>query len=88
MLATHSAREFEHRWLHGRDHLADVLLGAADIQSLADPSRSSELLRDMRIVPLIGAAAPAPSDVCPVLPLALAVSPFMDLVQRVLEMLT
>lgn len=89
LLATAYAREFERRWLQGKPPAADVLLGSADIQSLADLSGSSDVLRGMRSVPfdwraffrLVAATS------APFFPLVLTVIPFVELMKGVLEMM-
>ncbi|QDH70440.1 hypothetical protein FKV23_10365 [Lysobacter alkalisoli] len=89
MLATAYARDFERRWMQGAPPEADVLLGSADIQSLADLASSSDILSGMRSVPfdwrtlfrLVVATS------APFFPLVLTVIPFVELVRRVLEMM-
>jgi hypothetical protein len=88
-LASRYVEDFKDRWItHGEEH-AGELLGAADIQSLADLGNSYEVVKDMRPVPfswqdvvrLVLATA------IPLLPLGLTVLSLEDLVVRVLKIL-
>jgi hypothetical protein len=87
-LATIYTRRFGEKWLRGgADN--EELLGASDIQSLADLSNSFSVVREMRLVPfgfehmalLAGATA------LPVLPLLLTIMPFEELVTRILKII-
>lgn len=87
-LASAYVRDFEHKWLAGGVPAGEPLLGSADIQSLADLSGSSDVVRAMWPIPfdlrtfvqlLVVASAPF-------FPLVLTVIPFTELVRRVAEM--
>jgi hypothetical protein len=88
-LASRYVEDFKDRWITHGDAHASELLGAADIQSLADLGNSYEVVKDMRPVPfswqdvvrLVLATA------IPLLPLGLTVLSLEDLVVRVLKIL-
>jgi hypothetical protein len=82
-LAAHYAHGFDAKWL--RDHAPDeALLGAADIQSLADMAGAFDVIREMRIVPIaqhqilliVGVA------LAPALPLVFFLIPLDELIRR------
>ena len=50
-LSTRYAGEFEGKWVHGGAQADEMLLGSADIQSLADLATSYGIVNDMRLVP-------------------------------------
>lgn len=89
LLATAYVHEFDRKWMRGAFPAGEVLLGNADIQSLADLASSSDILRDMRVVPfdwwrlfwLVAVTS------APFFPLVLTVIPFVELVRNVLEMM-
>lgn len=77
-------RAFDARWLHGPPR--DDLLGAADIQSLADLANGYAVIKEMRLVPaskeaMIQLAAVA---VAPLTPLLLTLMPLEDLLTKLL----
>jgi hypothetical protein len=80
---------FDRKWIIGGGQSnAEPLLGAADIQSLADLSNSFNVVRNMRVVLvdrriLIGLAIPA---VLPMLVLLAAATPVDQLVKTVLRL--
>jgi hypothetical protein len=83
-LAQRYGREFASKWLDGGASPGEPLLGAADIQSLADMGNSVEVVRTMRITLLtkevlmvLGGAV-----IAPVLPLALTMMPLNELVKK------
>jgi hypothetical protein len=84
-LAQRYGREFDSKWLHGGAPPGEPLLGAADIQSLADMGNSIEVVSTMRVTLLtndvfsvLGGAVLAP-----MLPLALTMMPLEELLKKV-----
>ncbi|MOA23339.1 hypothetical protein D3C78_1439530 [compost metagenome] len=83
-LAAEYSRSFERRWLRTADRDGESLLGAADIQSLADLANAYAVIKEVRPMPfsrdmflqLILAA------VVPFLPLLLTLFPFDVLLDR------
>jgi hypothetical protein len=65
------------------------LLGAADIQSLADLGNSYALIRDMRLVPfgLAGISRLAAATAAPLAPLLLTMFSAEDLITRIIEVI-
>jgi hypothetical protein len=81
-------RSFEDKWVRGHGEGSE-LLGAADIQSLADLANSYDVIREMRIVPF-GAhdiTRLAAATAAPLLPLALTVLSPEEALGRVLKIL-
>jgi hypothetical protein len=83
--ATTYVREFDQKWINGGT--TEELLGAGDIQSLADLGNSVSVVRDMKIVPFgkndvvrLGLAAGAPC-----LPLLLTVMPLDALLVHLIK---
>ncbi len=84
-LAERYVRQFDTKWLRGGVPADEPLLGAADIQSLADLANSLEVVRTMRpwlitkevIIVLVGAV------VAPMVPLLLTVMPLSELLKKV-----
>jgi len=87
-LASRYVGEFREKWL-GERASTERVIGSGDIQSLADLSGAYEAIRETRFVPitrqsfvqLIGIAA------LPLLPLALNLMPWQELLQRALGFL-
>jgi hypothetical protein len=85
-LATSYVTEFDEKWLHGGAK-GETLLGAADIQSLADLANGYSVVRQMRSVPfgfdevkaMVAVAA------APMLPLLLTIMPLEDLLHRLIK---
>ena len=84
-LAQRYGREFDSKWLRGGAPPDEPLLGAADIQSLADMGNSVEAVGNMRVTLLtrdvfsvLGAAV-----IVPILPLALTMMPLEELLKKV-----
>jgi hypothetical protein len=79
---------FRDRWIRGRSTADDSILGAGDIQSLADLGNSFEVISEMRIVPFTRKAVLrlAIVLVLPLLPLLLTMIPFEQLVDRALKL--
>jgi hypothetical protein len=90
IFAERFAREFESKWLRGRAGTANQpLVGTADIQSLADLGNSFERLKTMRVAPitrdaLVGLVT---ATVAPVVPLALTMMSWEDLLKTLFGVL-
>ncbi len=78
--------EFDQKWLRGGAPGGEPLLGAADIQSLADLNNSFQVIREMRIVPFTKETILQLSIVTllPVLPLVLTMFSAEELLDRFL----
>jgi hypothetical protein len=88
-LASQYTQQFDSKWVDGRGTSEEPLLGAADIQSLADLGNSYELIRKMRVVPIalkdfIAIALPG---VIPALPLLATVMPVSEILKGILRLL-
>ncbi|MFX2611926.1 hypothetical protein [Enterobacter mori] len=83
-LAERYVREFHSKWINGSEPQNETLIGSADIQSLADLSNSFEVVKSMRIVPITKDAIVrlAVAVIAPILPLALTIMSFEDLLQK------
>jgi hypothetical protein len=84
-LAQRYGREFDTKWLRGGAAPEEPLLGAADIQSLADMENSMDVVSTMRVTlitkdvfTVLGG-----SVIAPVLPLALTLMPLGELLKKV-----
>jgi hypothetical protein len=83
-LAERYVREFESKWLCGRAATAnEPLVGSADIQSLADLRNGFETVKTMRVAPITRDALVdlVAATVAPILPLALTMMSFEDLLK-------
>ncbi|HEX3472657.1 MAG TPA: hypothetical protein VHT28_15860, partial [Silvibacterium sp.] len=80
---------FERKWTAGDPAPTEDLLGAADIQSLADLGNSYSLVREMRSVPfgLDDMGRLAAATAAPLLPLLLTVFSPEELVIRLIKVL-
>lgn len=80
--------EFDEKWLNRGTRGGD-LLGAADIQSLADLANSYSVVREMQHVPfgLNDVTRLAAAAVFPILPLLLTIMPLEELVTRLIKMI-
>jgi len=78
---------FDQRWVRGVDVSSEPLLGAADIQSLADLGNSYSLVRDMRPVPfgLDDISRLAAVTAAPFLPLLLTIWSPEELITRIVQ---
>jgi hypothetical protein len=83
-LAARYVREFDAKWVHGRNAPDEALLGSADVQSLADLSNAFGIIRSMRMLPIAPSQilAIAVASVLPALPLVLFVVPLDELILR------
>ena len=86
-LAQQYVDRFDQRWVHGEVVPSEDLLGAADIQSLADLGNSYALVRDMRPVPfgLEDISRLAAVTAAPFLPLLLTIWSPEELITRILQ---
>jgi hypothetical protein len=80
-------QRFDRKWVHSDHAPSDELLGAADIQSLADLGNSFEIVRDMRPVPfgLQDISRLAAVTAAPFLPLLLTIWSPEEVIMRVLK---
>jgi hypothetical protein len=83
-LAERYVREFDAKWLRGGAPTGEALVGSADVQSLADLGNSFEVVRGMRSVPVTRDAIVqlVVATYLPVLPLALTMMPFEELLKK------
>jgi hypothetical protein len=89
VLASRYVFGFEEKWIAGGDEDTSELLGAADIQSLADLSNSYSVVREMRIVPftLAEVAWLAAATAAPLLPLTLTMFSLEELLTHAAKMI-
>jgi hypothetical protein len=87
--ASRYTRLFDRKWIQRGDEPDDSLLGAADIQSLADLGNSYENLTKVRAVPIAFGdfVAMAIPGLVPALPLAATVMPVSDILKGLLHLL-
>ncbi|HBK06403.1 MAG TPA: hypothetical protein DDZ81_11145 [Acetobacteraceae bacterium] len=85
-LAERYVLEFDTKWLRGGAPADEPLVGSADIQSLADMGNSFEVIRTMRVVPLArqDIVRVVVATLLPIVPLALTMMPFEDLVKKLI----
>ena len=85
LLAQRYVEDFHQKWVLGNP--TEGLLGAADIQSLADLGNSYALVRDMRSVPfgLEDISRLAAATAAPLAPLLLTMFSAEDLITRIIE---
>jgi hypothetical protein len=88
-LAERYVREFDTKWLRGAAPGGEPLVGSADIQSLADLANSFDVIRTMRIAPVTRDAIVrlAAAVLVPIVPLALTMMSFEELVKRLFGLL-
>jgi hypothetical protein len=89
LLAQRYVESFEQKWVVGNSATSEELLGAADIQSLADLGNSYALVRDMRPVPfgLDDITRLAAATAVPLVPLLLTIFPAEELLLRIIKVL-
>jgi hypothetical protein len=89
LLAQRYVRSFEQKWIVRDPFTSEELLGAADIQSLADLGNSYALVRDMRPVPfgLDDITRLAAATAAPLVPLLLTIFPADELLLRIIKIL-
>ncbi len=88
-LAQRYVREFDAKWLRGGAPANEPLIGAADIQSLADLGNSFEVVQSMRTVPVTRQAVVqvVAATLVPILPLALTMMPLDELLRKLVGVL-
>jgi len=88
ILAERYAREFDGKWLRGGADADETLLGAPDIQSLADIGNSFMVVNEMRSVPFTMQTVLqlAVTTLLPVAPLLLTMVPLEELLTRLIQM--
>jgi hypothetical protein len=86
-LAQQYVDRFDHRWVRGDEPSSEPLLGAADIQSLADLGNSFALVKEMRSIPfsLEDISRLAAVTASPFLPLMLTIWSPEELIVRVFQ---
>jgi len=86
-LAQQYVERFDQKWVHSDPAPSEELLGAADIQSLADLGNSFALVRDMRSVPfgLEDISRLAAVTAAPFLPLLLTIWSPEELILRIIK---
>src|SRR6201981_1286034 len=89
LLAQRYVESFEQKWILGNPAPSEELLGAADIQSLADLGNSDAMVRDMRAVPfgLEDISRLAAATAAPLLPLLLTIFSPEELITRILKVM-
>jgi hypothetical protein len=87
LLAQRYVESFEQKWVLRDSTPSDELLGAADIQSLADLGNSYALVREMRTVPfgLEDISRLAIATAAPLLPLLLTIFSLEELILRIIK---
>jgi hypothetical protein len=87
LLAQRYVDSFEQRWVIEDSAPSEELLGAADIQSLADLGNSYAMVREMRSVPfgLEDISRLAAATAAPLLPLALTIFSLEELIIRIIK---
>ena len=88
-LAERYVRDFDVKWLRGGAASDEPFVGSADIQSLADLTNSYEVVRSMRVVPITRDAILqlAAAVLVPIIPLALTMMSFEDLLKQLFGIL-
>ena len=88
-LAQRYVREFDAKWLRGGAPADEPLVGSGDVQSLADLANSFEVVRTMRMAPVVmqDVIRLAIAALVPVAPLLLTVMPLGDLLKLVFGLL-
>ena len=88
-LAERYVREFDAKWLRGGAPVEEPLVGSADIQSLADLANSFEVVRTMQIAPITRDALIrlVAATLAPIVPLALTMMPFEELLKKLFGIL-
>jgi AcrR family transcriptional regulator len=88
-LAERYVREFDAKWLRGGAPADEPLVGSADIQSLADLANSFEVVRTMHIAPITrdSLLRLVAATLAPIVPLALTMMPFEELLRKLLGVL-
>ena len=87
LLAQRYVNDFEQRWVLSNSAPPEELLGAADIQSLADLGNSYAMVREMRAVPfgLDDISRLAAATAAPLVPLLLTIFSPEELIMRIIK---
>jgi hypothetical protein len=87
-LAQQYVDRFDQKWVRGDAASSEELLGAADIQSLADLGNSYAIVREMRSIPfgLADIARLAAVTAAPLLPLLLTIWSPEKLIQKIIQL--
>jgi len=88
-LAERYVREFDTKWLRGGASADEPLVGSGDIQSLADLANSFEVVRTMQLAPITRDALVrlVAATLAPIVPLALTMMPFEELLKKLFGIL-
>lgn len=88
-LAERYVRAFDTKWLRGGAPEGEELLGSGDIQSLTDLGSSLDVVKEMRVVPIVRAdvLALALATLAPISPLLLTMMPLDELLQKLVGVL-
>ena len=88
-LAERYVREFDTKWLRGGASADEPLVGSGDIQSLADLANSFEVVRTMQLAPITRDALVrlVAATLAPIVPLALTMMPFEELLRKLFGIL-
>lgn len=89
-LANRYVHFFDRKWIRGDSPEGEALLGTSDIQSLADLGNSFAIISEMRFAPLDLKTTVIPMAACavvPLLPLALTVLPFEEIIASLIKVL-
>jgi AcrR family transcriptional regulator len=88
-LAERYVREFDAKWLRGGAPADELLVGSADIQSLADLGNSFEVVRTMQIAPITRDAILrlVAATLVPIVPLLLTMMPLEELLKKLLSVI-
>jgi hypothetical protein len=89
-LANRYVQSFDRKWIRGEAPGGEALLGSSDIRSLAELGNSFQVVQEMRFAPLDLKMTLLPMlafTVAPLLPLALTVLPFEEIIARIIKIL-
>ncbi len=88
-LALRYTSAFQEKWIFGNRPSEELLLGTADIQSLADLANSFDIIERMRLIPLGPRTSLHLAGAClvPMIPLLLTMMPFGEIVKMLFKTL-
>jgi hypothetical protein len=88
ILGSRYVEGFRRKWLSTHSHTRESLVGTSDIQSLADLASAYEVVRDMHLVPITRSTVVRLGvlTIIPLLPLALTMIPFEQVIDRAITM--
>jgi len=83
-LAERYVREFDTKWVRGGAPADEPFIGSGDIQSLADLNNSFDVVKTMRIAPITRESVTpvVAATLAPIVPLALTMMSFEDLLKQ------